>query len=330
MHGTNAWALVEPIVELGVRAGLARRIRPAPRIPIVRVLELWAACVRATNDSALPIAIGRQVKLEHLDLMGFAVLTAATGRAALAEAIRFAPLITDSGQWSMHDDGTATTIRWSREGERSLGHRLANEAGLAQFVACMRQLCGPRFVPDVVRFQHAAPASIAAHRAYFRCALEFGADDDAFAFRYDALDVVPAAANPALAAFVQVHAEARLATFGGVVSRTRAAIGHALERGERPSIDEIAVAQDASARTLRRRLTSEGTSFAALLDEMLRERARTLVTQTTRSMTSIALALGFSDASAFTHAYRRWFARTPMAARGIARHGFSRVDSRAS
>jgi AraC-like DNA-binding protein len=311
MHGTNAWTLVEPIVALGI----ARRMRPTPRVPIGRVFDLWEQAARATRDPTLPIAIGRRVRLEALDLMGLAVITAPTGHAALAAAIRFAPLITDSGRWSLVDDGAAITIRWSREGERTLGHRLANEAGIAQFVACMRQLCGPRFVPRVVRFRHAGPPSLAAHRAYFRCPVEVGTDDDAFEFPREALDVVPAAANPALAAFVRMHAEARLATFGDVVSRTRDAIGRALDRGERPGLDEIAVAQATSTRTLRRRLASGGTSFAVLLDDAIRDRACTLVTQTTRSITSIALTLGFSDSSAFTHAYRRWFDRAPVAVR---------------
>lgn len=310
MHGTNAWTLVEPILALGTR-----RMRPTPRVPIGQVFALWEDIVRATGDATLPIAVGRRVKLENLDLMGLAVITAPSGHAALATAIRFAPLITDSGRWSLADDGREITIRWSREGDRTLGHRLANEAGIAQFVACMRQLCGPRFVPRVVRFRHAGPPSLAAHRAYFRCPVELGADDDAFAFPRDALDIVPAAANPALAAFVRAHAEARLATFCDVVAQTRDAIGRTLDRGERPGLDEIAVAQDTSARTLRRRLAARGTSFATLLDDVLRDRARTLVTQTTRSITSIALTLGFSDTSAFTHAFRRWFDRAPMTVR---------------
>jgi AraC-like DNA-binding protein len=308
MHGTNAWALVKPILALGVG-----RLRYAPRVPITSVFDLWAESVHALADASLPIAIGRRVRLENLELMGLAVLTAATGHAALAEAIRYAPLITDSGRWCLDDASDVITITWQREGERSLGHRLANEAGIAQFVACMRQLCGPRFTPEVVRFRHAAPTSLAAHRAYFRCAVEFGADTDAFTFPRHALDVVPSAANPAVAAFVRAHADTQLAAFDSLATRVRAAIDDALARGERPTIGEAARSLGTSERTLRRRV-----SWAALVDEAIKLRARTLVTQTDRSLTTIALELGFSDASAFSHAYRRWFGCSATSSRRAA------------
>jgi AraC-like DNA-binding protein len=94
----------------------------------------------------------------------------------------------------------------------------------------------------------------------------------------------------------------------------RAAIDGALRAGERPAIDRAACAVGLSERTLRRQLGREGTSCSTLLDELLRARARTLVTQTRRPLTTIALELGFS-ASAFTHAYRRWFGQAPSAAR---------------
>lgn len=307
MQGTNAWALVKPILALGVG-----RIRYAPRVPITAVFDLWAESVHALADASLPIAIGRRVRLENLELMGLAVLTAANGHAALAEAIRYAPLITDSGRWCLGDDGDAITISWQREGERSLGHRLANEAGIVQFVACLRQLCGPRFTPTHVRFRHAIPA-LAAHRAYFRCPVELSADADVFTFPRRALDVVPAAANPAVAAFVRAHADAQLAAFESLAARVRAAIGDALARGERPTIGETARSLGISERTLRRRV-----GWATLVDDAIRERARTLVTQTPRSLTTIALELGFSDASAFAHAYRRWFGCSATSSRRAA------------
>ena len=284
-----------------------QRLGVARRVPIEHVLALWADCAHATGDIAVAIRVGRHMRLEALELMGLAVLTAQDGHAALAQAIRYAPLITDSGRWSLDDDGELITIRWTREGDRWLGHRLANEAGLVQFVACMRQLCGPRFTPTRVQLRHRAPCSTTAHRAYFRCPVEFGADDDSFAFERRVVDVAAPAANPAVAAFVREHADAHLGAFSSTTTRVRAAIEQMLYAGERPTIDRAVLAIGTSERTLRRRLAVEHTSWAMLLDDTLRERARTLVTQTNQPLTAIALQLGFSDASAFSHAYRRWF-----------------------
>ncbi len=327
MLGTNAWSLVRPILDVACGQGLPRppllrglELPPGAdpteiRFPIERVWALWADAARQLGDPLLPLAIARAMRLEDLQLMGFAILTAPTGHAALAQAIRYAPLVTDSGRWSAEAEGERITVRWVREGERRLGHRLANEAGLAQFVACMRQLCGDRFAPAGVRFRHAAPpaqAVLDGHRAYFRCAVAYGAADDAFWFDRRALEIVPPASNPGLAAFVRDHAELRLGRLGGsILERARDAIDRALSRGERPTAEAAAAELGLSERTLRRRLAESGTSFSALADEMLRERARALVADAPRSITDIALELGFSDASAFSHAFRRWHGCSP-------------------
>jgi AraC-like DNA-binding protein len=244
--------------------------------------------------------------------MGFAVMTAPTGREALAQAIRFAPLITDSGRWHADVGDTTVTVRWLREGERTLGHRLANENGIASFVACLRQLCGARFTPQRVHFRHAAPRSLAAHRAHFRCPIEFGEEEDAFWFERRALDATPPGANPALAAFVRDHAEYHLRGLAApLVDQVRRAIEDLAGSGERPTAPAIARRTGTSERTLRRRLAGEGVALSQLIDDHVRERARLAITQTARSFTAIALELGFSDSSAFTHACRRWFGRAP-------------------
>jgi AraC-like DNA-binding protein len=70
-----------------------------------------------------------------------------------------------------------------------------------------------------------------------------------------------------------------------------------------------------SARTLQRRLGEQGTSFAAIVDEVRRDLARREVALGKRSFGEIAFLLGFSQASAFDRAFRRWTGSTPSAYR---------------
>lgn len=331
MLGSKAWSLVHPLVELVCRLGLDRRrvLRrlgvsntdlAEQRIPIDRVFALWADAVHTASDLALPLKIGNAVRLDDLQLMGFAIMTAPTGHEALARAIRYSPLIADSGRWRADAGGDRITVRWLRDGDRSLGHRIANESGLAQFVGCLRQICGPAFAPAGVHFRHRAPASAAHHRAYFRCAVDFAEADDAFWFDRRVLDSAPAAVNPRLAAFVREHAEARLRSHGASpAAQARDAIERTVGKGERPSATAVAGSLGLAERTLRRRLRAGGASFSELVDDVLRERARTLVAEGTRPLTDVALELGFSDTSAFSHAFKRWFGDSPREVRRAAR-----------
>jgi AraC-like DNA-binding protein len=71
----------------------------------------------------------------------------------------------------------------------------------------------------------------------------------------------------------------------------RATIRSMLTQGD-PSAGAVAARLSMSDRTLRRRLRYEATSYQEVLDD-------------------VALRRGFSDASAFTKAFRRWTGQSP-------------------
>lgn len=74
-----------------------------------------------------------------------------------------------------------------------------------------------------------------------------------------------------------------------------------------------------STRSLHRMLTTDGTNFKKLLDDVRFEVARQLLTGTDMSAAELAVALGYSDASAFNRAFRRWTGSPPGAWRESAR-----------
>ena len=68
-------------------------------------------------------------------------------------------------------------------------------------------------------------------------------------------------------------------------------------------------------KALSRKLSSEGTSFKAILDEQRRQYATTAIGEGKMTVTEIALRTGFTQTSNFTRAYRRWTGETPSRAR---------------
>jgi AraC-like DNA-binding protein len=67
-----------------------------------------------------------------------------------------------------------------------------------------------------------------------------------------------------------------------------------------------------SARGLRRSLQSEGQTLLMIGDELRMERARQLLTHSELSIKEIAETLGYSEASAFHRAFRRWTGESPL------------------
>ena len=63
---------------------------------------------------------------------------------------------------------------------------------------------------------------------------------------------------------------------------------------------------------LQRRLSDEGTSFKALLEETRRELAIAYMTNQQRSIGEIAYLLGFSEPGYFSRAFGRWTGNSPV------------------
>jgi AraC-like DNA-binding protein len=79
----------------------------------------------------------------------------------------------------------------------------------------------------------------------------------------------------------------------------------------RCSADDMADLLAMSRRTFDRRLKSRGISYRALANEIRFEVACRLLKDTEMSLRQIAAALGYSEASAFTRAFRGWSGQAP-------------------
>jgi AraC-like DNA-binding protein len=131
-----------------------------------------------------------------------------------------------------------------------------------------------------------------------------------------ALDLPQRTADALLGRLVERHARElvlELPSGAGPTSRARAVLQRSLTRGEPEACTLPAVAGELRMppRTLQRRLASDGTSFASLLDEVRRELAVELLGAPRTSAADVAFALGFGDQTAFHRAFLRWTGSTP-------------------
>lgn len=95
----------------------------------------------------------------------------------------------------------------------------------------------------------------------------------------------------------------------GYADHARAVLHQSLDTGT-SSLAEVAGLLAVSPRTLQRELAKEGTSFAALRDEVRREVAARLLTTTEIPLFQVASAIGLGDATTFSQYARRWWGMT--------------------
>ncbi len=95
--------------------------------------------------------------------------------------------------------------------------------------------------------------------------------------------------------------------FSGKVKR------HILEQQNYSNVDQDQVAEflNLSKRTLQRKLKEEGVNYLSILDECRQETALNLIPDESISLSELTYLLGFTDASNFSRAFKRWSGSTP-------------------
>lgn len=286
----------------------------ATRVSVRQLLAAHGNAQRLSRDPALALRTGARIRITHFGMYGYALLASATPRQAIDFAIRYRALASPLIGLAFALDGDEAV--WSFDDVLGLGtgsdlFRFIFELQLGTQMSLHRDLLGAALSPTRVRASYAAPPHAARYGELLGCPVDF--DAGANELRFDArwLDHSLAFANPITAAVVQQTCDQLLAEMrsaAGVAGRLAALLLQS--PGRFPDIDGAATQLRMTPRTLRRRLTGEGTSFQQVLDTVRRQLAIDYLQRTGMSVDDIASALGFSDSANFRHAFKRWTGRT--------------------
>lgn len=295
-------------VRLLAEAGFEREqlANPDRELSYLRASGLIAACVAATRCDHLGLLVGQRASASCLGIPGFLLETAPNVRSGLQGLAR---------HLALHDRGSVLAL--TADGSQTeLGFRVTVPAvaaldqinDLAMSVACrlMRSLCGERWNPSLVLLPRRTTGYDAPYREFFRSPLQFGADRCALRFPTRWLHHRTPGANPLLHRHLEAEAdklctEHSLGLVGDVNRLLRAGLAT-------PGFGATTIAGRLGMheRTLHRRLTRAGTSFRHEVQTARQTVAMQLLGHTDLPIATIAERVGYTDATAFTRAFRRW------------------------
>lgn len=300
----------DPVVVLGQPwPNLANE--PLGRFP----MDLWSDLLHRAQQvlgiPALGIQIGRLITPAHIGILGYALLACANLAEALVRFERYARLVYDHGPMGTHFDGKSIELEWG-EGCVHPG-QLADEVALTALVQFARNVTNQPLRPDYVCFLNPAPADVAPYEDYFGCTVEFEQPSTIVRFPIDQLALPLRQPDPMLLSILEAQADKLLAELpaGDVFEQdVRRAISRRCRTGE-PSLTKVALDLKLSGRSLQRKLQSRGLSFQGLLDETRLMLAKDYLSDGHLQLTEVAQMLGYSEQSAFNHAFRRWTGHSP-------------------
>lgn len=302
-----------PRTQLLAHAGLDSGQLHAQRWPIDDITRLWRAAAELTRDPGFGLKAGSLVGPASFNVVSFIFQSSSTLREAIALVQQFQRLISDGGRFQLLAGPAHSWLLYHpQQGELAFSpHQI--EAVLAAVVSFSRWVSEQAFVPLRVQFSHARLGALADYRAVFAAEVDFNQAFCGLQLDNALLDRPLPQADTQLAAMHRAYAAARLAALSDTPDFA-AQVRHWLAANLAGGVPEraAAAAQFAlSDRVFARRLHSQGLSYSDVVDAVRKQAACTAVADTDDPFVDIAQRLGFSEASAFNRAFKRWTASSP-------------------
>jgi AraC-like DNA-binding protein len=288
-------------------------LRVDGRVTMGEYLRMWAEAVRVTGNASLPLIVAKSGGGAH-NLLRFITAPSRNVREALVKVTRYIPILTDTAPWTIDFTAKGGVVCTEREGWPGPGFQFAAEFVPAELIAMGRVFTDSVWSPSEIHFMHARPADDSALRAFFGAEIFYDRPALEIHFPHSILDLPMRREDPAEAAFFERFASTMLGDAAPQETMARR-VRELLRTSAKlhwPSVEQISERLGVSARTLRRRLQEEGTSFQDVLDAARFEFAKARMGQEDTSLAELASELGFSELSAFYRAFRRWTGMTPV------------------
>lgn len=288
------------------------------RVDSAGLLRLWELVAERSGDRFFGLHAGeRFVAAKTVHIVGHMARNSSTLGDCYERSARFGALTNEASEIALRIEKDRAVMRVGPLPGAPPWPRVYAEMALAAYVSLGRKWTGTELSVVEATFQHPAPADVSEYTRIFGPNVRFAAAHNEIVFTRATLDLPLREPDPALREYLEVRAAALLDNLReghDFENLVRTKIDARLSTGT-PSVDEVARELAMSSRTLQRRLSEEGLSFTALVEDVRKRAALSLVKDPRISVSEIAALVGYRDVASFRAAFHRWTGTTPRDAR---------------
>jgi len=290
---------------------------PDHELPFILTSRLFARCVEATACKHFGLLIGMRADPSSLGIAGFMLSTAHDVNAALLSLRRHLDLHDQGGAVSIVTDGDLTSLSYAIHLSGVSATDQIYDQSIAIACKIMRGLCGEDWNPTKVLLSRPPPLNPALYKNFFKAPIRFNATENAIVFPTRWLQLKLSSEDPFLFDYLERKAdELHLSQGKDLINELHRFVRNTLIT-QKCTASSAAQHLGIHERTLNRRLQEQGTTFRDEVNEVRYAMAQSFLTNNSEaSNIEIALALGYTDATTFIHAFKRWSGTSPAQWRG--------------
>lgn len=313
-----------PAAELLKGTGIIEAELPSngARISRRQVISAYRNAVRLSREPAIGLIAGRKLGLTDYGIYGYALISSATLHNALDFAIKYHQMATPTVRMSLKIDAEAGTAAFLMEDLLEVDdlYPFNLELQFSLVFSLFKEMAGETFRFRTIEAAFQEPVHAGYFKTLFECEIKFDQPENALVFDLGWLDQPLTRANPITEATARELCDRFL-----LQMNTGTGVAHAVystimtDPRAFTTIEAVADHLLLSPRTLRRKLTLQGTTFRQLHNDVRMQLAIEFLRSSNMSTDDVADRLGFSDAANFRHAFKKWTKRTTGAYRRLAR-----------
>ncbi|WP_445115330.1 AraC-like transcriptional regulator QhpR [Acinetobacter sp. WZC-1] len=274
-----------------------------------RVLEQAAELSGCDNFG---LHYGQQFQPKSLGLIGYIGLCSPTLETALQNMAEYFHLHQKDTLTRMVDLGECWRLDYQIQHGAILTRRQDAELTLGMLMNVIREVLGAHYSPREIHFEHTRPELWQEHSKLFNASVYFDQPFNSIVLlKKDLQHSMPTSDPLLLTVMLDSLRLLNLSMQSQQFSdQVRSHIQLELSEGE-PVLEKVAADLGLRSYVLARRLKTEGLNFSALVDQVRCELAEHYIGQKNISISEMALLLGYSEVSALSRAFKRWFGVNP-------------------
>ncbi|KGJ93830.1 AraC family transcriptional regulator [Colwellia psychrerythraea] len=276
--------------------------------------------VLALKIPDISLILGASIKPQDYGLYGCTLLCCKGLRATLEFAISYHNLVTKTVNMTLYDDKSGQS--YFRFEDLLLVSDLEEfniELQCVIVLSLIRDcLNNDKFSFDGLRFNFSKPKHHQGYEDFFACPITYNTPHNEFVFNNDKWSLNTPQSNPLAMPILLSQCDMVLNSvalkneFISTVNKWVATNMH-----KELCAESLASDLYLTPRTLRRKLSEQGTSFTGIVKELRCSAAKKLITETQLTIEDVGCAIGFNDASNFRAAFKKWTGQTPSNLRQV-------------
>ncbi len=281
------------------------------RVSLALQGQIWESFCSQAEDALVGVRFGLALEVGHLDTAGMVLMSCDTVADAMESLIDYYTIVGEGGTFEFEIQGEECIVSYQPQYRERQQERV--EAALASLLQLSRWSTGGKLKALRLEFAHAALDDNRRYETLLNVPVRFLSSRNSLVIPASSLDLPLIYANPALCQHLRTLADQVLHSLDD--QSLSAQVSELVRQHPHWGKEKVADSLSMSGRHLVRKLGEEGSSFKLLRDGLLQGMAETKLQEGAR-LSDIAEALGFSDESAFSKAFKRWTGMTPAQFRG--------------